>query len=151
MIENYVHWNEDIGEWQLVSRLWHTHARAVVCDLINLNLKVQTGLLSCNFCLFTLSGIFQKCVAYTGNNMRKQTPAPDKKEKDVSSFYDFCTYFCCFCVMSDVSDILLHNAFSLLLSLPAVAIWGGPVACVSGLHGGEYAAVTDETGEAQDF
>ncbi|XP_053734668.1 kinesin-like protein KIF3A [Synchiropus splendidus] len=40
MIDNYVHWNEDIGEWQL------------------------------------------KCVAYTGNNMRKQTPAPDKKEKD---------------------------------------------------------------------
>ncbi|XP_038555803.1 kinesin-like protein KIF3A isoform X4 [Micropterus salmoides] len=40
MIENYVQWNEDIGEWQL------------------------------------------KCVAYTGNNMRKQTPAPDKKEKD---------------------------------------------------------------------
>ncbi|XP_004836666.1 kinesin-like protein KIF3A isoform X3 [Heterocephalus glaber] len=42
MIENYVHWNEDIGEWQL------------------------------------------KCVAYTGNNMRKQTPVPDKKEKDPS-------------------------------------------------------------------
>uniref|UniRef100_A0A8C5LDY2 Kinesin family member 3A n=1 Tax=Jaculus jaculus TaxID=51337 RepID=A0A8C5LDY2_JACJA len=40
MIEHYVHWNEDIGEWQL------------------------------------------KCVAYTGNNMRKQTPVPDKKEKD---------------------------------------------------------------------
>ncbi|XP_043925185.1 kinesin-like protein KIF3A isoform X1 [Protopterus annectens] len=40
MIENYVNWNEDIGEWQL------------------------------------------KCVAYTGNNMRKQTPVPDKKEKD---------------------------------------------------------------------
>ncbi|XP_026552231.1 kinesin-like protein KIF3A [Pseudonaja textilis] len=40
MIENYVHWNEDIGEWQL------------------------------------------KCVAYTGNNMRKQTPVADKKEKD---------------------------------------------------------------------
>ncbi|CAM9210234.1 unnamed protein product [Lampetra planeri] len=40
MIEHYVHWNDDIGEWQL------------------------------------------KCVAYTGNNMRKQTPAPDKKEKD---------------------------------------------------------------------
>ncbi|KAK7922875.1 hypothetical protein WMY93_009777 [Mugilogobius chulae] len=39
MIENYVHWNEDIGEWQL------------------------------------------KCVAYTGNNMRKQTPVPDKKKK----------------------------------------------------------------------
>ncbi|XP_077388014.1 kinesin-like protein KIF3A isoform X2 [Festucalex cinctus] len=40
MIEKYVNWNEDIGEWQL------------------------------------------KCVAFTGNNMRKQTPAPGKKEKD---------------------------------------------------------------------
>ncbi|XP_051789429.1 kinesin-like protein KIF3A isoform X2 [Erpetoichthys calabaricus] len=40
MIENYVHWNEDIGEWQL------------------------------------------KCVAYTGNNMRKQAPLADNKEKD---------------------------------------------------------------------
>ncbi|XP_041079364.1 kinesin-like protein KIF3A isoform X1 [Polyodon spathula] len=40
MIENYVHWNEDIGEWQL------------------------------------------KCVAYTGNNMRKQSPLPDNTEKD---------------------------------------------------------------------
>ena len=38
MIEQYVHWNEDIGEWQL------------------------------------------KCVAYTGNNMRKQSPLPDKSK-----------------------------------------------------------------------
>ena len=36
MILQYVHWNEDIGEWQL------------------------------------------KCVAYTGNNMRKQSPTNDK-------------------------------------------------------------------------
>ena len=41
MIEQYVHWNEDIGEWQL------------------------------------------KCVAYTGNNMRKQTPLPDKDKNKV--------------------------------------------------------------------
>lgn len=41
MIEQYVHWNEDIGEWQL------------------------------------------KCVAYTGNNMRKQTQADDKKRNKV--------------------------------------------------------------------
>ena len=40
MIEQYVHWNEDIGEWQL------------------------------------------KCVAYSGNNMRKQSPVPDK-DKDL--------------------------------------------------------------------
>lgn len=26
MIENYVHWNEDIGEWQLVSSPCITHA-----------------------------------------------------------------------------------------------------------------------------
>ena len=38
MIEQYVHWNEDIGEWQL------------------------------------------KCVAYTGNNMRKQSPQPEKSK-----------------------------------------------------------------------
>lgn len=41
MVEQHVHWNEDIGEWQL------------------------------------------KCVAYTGNNMRKQTPVPDRdRERD---------------------------------------------------------------------
>jgi len=50
MIEQYVHWNEDIGEWQL------------------------------------------KCVAYTGNNMRKQSPLPDKEkdkflEPDLSHVY----------------------------------------------------------------
>ena len=39
MIEQYVHWNEEIGEWQL------------------------------------------RCVAYTGNNMRKQTPMPDRDKK----------------------------------------------------------------------
>uniref|UniRef100_H3D1A4 Uncharacterized protein n=1 Tax=Tetraodon nigroviridis TaxID=99883 RepID=H3D1A4_TETNG len=37
MIENYVHWNEDSGEWRL------------------------------------------KCAAYTCNNLRKRTPAPEKK------------------------------------------------------------------------
>lgn len=31
MIENYVHWNEDIGEWQLVSSPCITHA---LCDFI---------------------------------------------------------------------------------------------------------------------
>lgn len=51
MIERHVHWNEDIGEWQL------------------------------------------KCVAYTGNNMRKQSPSRDKSrnseymEPDLSNVY----------------------------------------------------------------
>ena len=53
MIEQYVHWNEDIGEWQL------------------------------------------KCVAYTGNNMRKQSPQPDKSKV----YHHSCCYleqrFCC--------------------------------------------------------
>lgn len=41
MIERYVHWNEDIGEWQL------------------------------------------KCVAYTGNNMRKQLDAGDNEKENL--------------------------------------------------------------------
>lgn len=43
--------------------------------------------------------ICQKCVAYTGNNMRKQTPAPDKKEKDVSLLRFQCS---CPCPLSPV-------------------------------------------------
>lgn len=42
MIEQYTHWNEDIGEWQL------------------------------------------KCVAYTGNNMRKHIPDTKASAKEVS-------------------------------------------------------------------
>ncbi len=45
MIEQHVHWNDDIAEWQL------------------------------------------RCVAYTGNNMRKQTPQPEK-EKDKVLVYE---------------------------------------------------------------
>lgn len=50
MLEHYVHWNEDIGEWQL------------------------------------------KCVAYTGNNMRKQSPQSEEcrenfGEVDLSNIY----------------------------------------------------------------
>ena len=44
MIEQHVHWNDDIGEWQL------------------------------------------KCVAYSGNNMRKQSPQPDKDKNNVCPF-----------------------------------------------------------------
>lgn len=46
MIERYVHWNEDIGEWQL------------------------------------------KCVAYTGNNMRKAQATPP-----IGSNKDVCIHF----------------------------------------------------------
>lgn len=77
----------------------HTDMRArarthtVVCGMINFDLKVQTlsvmDFSSVIFFFLLLSCVFQKCVAYTGNNMRKQTPAPDKKEKDVSSFKSF--------------------------------------------------------------
>ncbi|KAK4291809.1 hypothetical protein Pmani_035388 [Petrolisthes manimaculis] len=46
MIERYVHWNEDIGEWQL------------------------------------------KCVAYTGNNMRKQLDVGDNEKENVNQDSD---------------------------------------------------------------
>lgn len=59
----------------------------------------------------------QKCVAYTGNNMRKQTPAPDKKEKDVSCLYVFFVPACdCIPFSYIIADL------TPLLSLPHVAI-----------------------------
>lgn len=56
MIENYVHWNEDIGEWQLVSS-WSIARVTLVSTLI---LEVQTDCtLSCLFlcCLSEMRGI----------------------------------------------------------------------------------------------
>lgn len=61
----------------------------------------------------------------------------------------------CFYVIIDVVDFFslsLHcnsDLFSFLIV--TVAIWGGSVSCVSSLHRGEYAAVADETREAQDL
>jgi len=66
MIEQYVHWNEDIGEWQL------------------------------------------KCVAYTGNNMRKQTPQTEKDKDKVSIINTGLLIF-------GVLNILLLLLFLLLL------------------------------------
>lgn len=91
--------------------------------------------------------------------MRKQTPAPDKKEKDVSSLHIYFSYpTLVFCIMSDVTDISLFslrdNVLStsrLLLSLPLTAISGGSVPRLSGLHRGEQAPVTDEARETQNF
>ena len=75
MIEQYVHWNEDIGEWQL------------------------------------------KCVAYTGNNMRKQTPQPDKdKDKvnmssELAALQSWCRFFAFF---THITFIVLHFPFNVL-------------------------------------
>ena len=52
MIERYVHWNEDIGEWQL------------------------------------------KCVAYTGNNMRKQLDGGDSEKDNQVRLFEVCTFEC---------------------------------------------------------
>ena len=52
MVEQYVHWNEDIGEWQL------------------------------------------KCVAYTGNNMRKQSPLPEKSKVCLDATHHNCLLTC---------------------------------------------------------
>lgn len=50
-----------------------------VLTITKANNRMQL-LLKCLILFFS----FKKCVAYTGNNMRKQTPVTDKKEKDVS-------------------------------------------------------------------
>lgn len=89
----------------------------------------------------------QKCVAFTGNNMRKQTPAPGKKEKDVSLFSSTCLSPIDKC--SNLSPFFQTLCLT-TLSHPA-AFWGGPVICVFGLHRGEHATVTDEAREAQNI
>lgn len=99
------------------------------------------------------SFFFQKCVAYTGNNMRKQTPAPDKKEKDAS--FLFCLRLLCVTSLADpflfslLYDVMNH--LTLLLSLSPIAFGGGSLPCVSGLHRGEHETVTDETRETQNL
>lgn len=50
-----------------------------MCIYVYVCVCILLFLITCSFLPF----IFKKCVAYTGNNMRKQTPIPDKKEKDV--------------------------------------------------------------------
>lgn len=140
MIENYVHWNEDIGEWQLVSSLCTANSHTGAQSNQHLFKEFHS--------FFLVICLFQKCVAYTGNNMRKQTPAPDKKEKDVSCGKLFlCNHWYCGFFFS--LYIVILTSFSFLLV--TVAIWGGSVSCVSSLHRGEYAAVADETREAQDL
>lgn len=59
-----MHWNEDIGEWQL------------------------------------------KCVAYTGNNMRKQTPAPEKEKDKVRGYYFGVVFFLHFNICMSVSILI---------------------------------------------
>lgn len=95
MIENYVQWNEDIGEWQLVSSAY-SHSEIFNLRIVRLrggSFFINIDSTEQRWCdCFMLMTLFpwllvgpQKCVAYTGNNMRKQTPVPDKKDKDVSS------------------------------------------------------------------
>lgn len=65
MIEQHVHWNEDIGEWQL------------------------------------------RCVAYTGNNMHKQSPQPEKDKDKVGEA------IACF-IVGTITPIIhwhRHNAY----------------------------------------
>lgn len=65
---------------------WRVAAGELICALI---ISLNVYVLWCNSTMAAhifFCNVSQKCVAYTGNNMRKQTPAPDKKEKDVSLF-----------------------------------------------------------------
>lgn len=64
MIERYVHWNEDIGEWQL------------------------------------------KCVAYTGNNMRKQLDAGDNEKENLVSVFFHSTEKCIRRIMNVLLDLM---------------------------------------------
>lgn len=73
--------------------------------------------------------------------MKKQSPAQDKKEKDVSPW----------AVTVFISLFLWQTQFAFVLVLWHEAVRGGSVPCVLGLHRGESAAVTDEAGKAQNL
>lgn len=83
-------------------------------------------------------------MAFTGNNMKKQNPAQDKKEKDVSGW-----------TVTVFSTLFLWPTklavFPFVLVLSHEAVRGGFEPCVLSLHKGEPAAVADEAGKAQNF
>ncbi|XP_055958829.1 kinesin-like protein KIF3A [Patella vulgata] len=78
MIEDHVHWNDDIGEWQL------------------------------------------RCVAYTGNNMRKQTPQSEKK-KEKATEVDLSNVYLAYTVEGAANAMKPKNAKSSKSSRPKTA------------------------------
>lgn len=84
----------------------------------------------------------QKCAAYTCNNLRKRTPAPDKKSQNVRPPAPFLF----------LPVIFLYNGFNwTLLSCFPVAFCGGFSKCVSDLPWGDPAPVSEETGKTRNF
>lgn len=80
MIEQNATWNEDIGEWQLVSLVTCviSFERENIDVVYTKNMNIITQ--------YVLSVVFlfipQRFVAYTGNNMRKASPSPDPRERN---------------------------------------------------------------------
>lgn len=80
MIEQNATWNEDIGEWQLVSLVTcvTSFERENIDVVYTKNMNIITQ--------YVLSVVFlfipQRFVAYTGNNMRKASPSPDPRERN---------------------------------------------------------------------
>lgn len=107
---------------------------------------------------------FKKCVAYTGNNMRKQTPVADKKEKDVSEplqmcvvgspVFSFATIFFIYMNVLILIRVLWHDPLMFThhvhFFLPS-ALWGGPFPCIPSLHWRELETVFDETRKTKNI
>ena len=78
--------------------------------------------------------------------MRKQTPVPDKKEKDVSRLISLYQSF----VTNRIFSFLTVFIWTFCV-LYSAAFWGGFIERVSGLHRGEHASVAYETRETQNL
>lgn len=131
------HWRMAAGKLTLQNSCRH-------CGLIDINLK------SFVFYLMSFRNVWHTLGTIWENRPLLQT----KKKK----MWVPCAFFWgCFCVMTDLSDTFSFPSLTMCcwphppLSLPPVAIWGGSVPCVSGLHRGEHAAVTDETRETKNL
>lgn len=83
----------------------------------------------------------QKCAAYTCTNLKKRTPGPDKKLRNVRSL----SLFHLLPVIFLPSLRFLSELFCLL------AFCGGLSSCVSHLPWGDPASVSDETRETRNL
>lgn len=78
--------------------------------------------------------------------MRKQTPVPDKKEKDVNVTWIRSAVLSC--ALYSLSPLLIRLVLPSVLSEFVSAVRGGSVPRVSRIYGREHAPVLDEAGEA---
>lgn len=93
MIENYVHWNEDIGEWQLVGLLCISHCGFQFKMDINLKLNTLKNSL-CRVCLWTVPFCRSEMCGIHWQQYEKTNPCSRQKRKRCELFLSLCKDRC---------------------------------------------------------